>query len=430
VSREYIVTLVMSVPCYLILHWCLARMGGVEKKTFYVVGITVFMLALNVCLGQLLGQALAAELLQFALYPVSLLLFSKSRLPRCLLASGVTLIIIVLSDQAFSAIFTAMGGSILDSGMASMFENPGLFAFIHVLLIVELAFIAFVVDRLWSIFVDKTDDAALWYFMLFPLSQGLLIYWSGSLVIMKGGETRDFVFTSLLALLCVAADFVMFQAMGQVQKKAAAEQRADFMAEQLRSQSARDALLVRDAEQASKLRHDMRNQIQVIYGLLERGEGNLAREQLKGLAELQPEREQLCENKIADTILAQKRELCEQAGIDAEFSCSVPADLPVDGVTLCSLFSNLLDNAITACSREKASWLRLKAGVQREYFIVRCENILPPPDEKKPRTSLSRHGWGLDIVREIAERFGGRVETGPAGDGYRTTVWLRLPEER
>ena len=190
-------------------------MGGVTKKTLYTGGMTVFTLALNVCLGRLLGQELAAELLQFALYPVSLLLFSRSRLPRCLLAGGVTLVIMFLTDQAFSMIFTAMGGSILADGMPSMFQNPGLFAFIRVLLIVELAFIAYVVDRLWSILVDKTDDGTLWYFMLFPLSQGLLIYWSGSLAIQKGGEMQDFLLTSLLALLCVAADFVMFRVMDE-----------------------------------------------------------------------------------------------------------------------------------------------------------------------------------------------------------------------
>jgi len=427
-SKEYWVTLVLSIPCYIILHWCLARMGGVTKKTLYTGGMTVFTLALNVCLGRLLGQELAAELLQFALYPVSLLLFSRSRLPRCLLAGGVTLVIMFLTDQAFSMIFTAMGGSILADGMPSMFQNPGLFAFIRVLLIVELAFIAYVVDRLWSILVDKTDDGTLWYFMLFPLSQGLLIYWSGSLAIQKGGEMQDFLLTSLLALLCVAADFVMFRVMEQVRRKTAAEQRADFMASQLQRQSARDALLVRDAEQASKLRHDMRNQIQTIYGLLERGEESLAREHLDGLSALLPEQERLCENRIADTILSEKRKLCEQAGIQSEFSCSVPAGLPFGSVTLCSLFSNLLDNAIAACALAKEPWIRIKAGMQREYFIVRCENSLPPAAEKKARTPLSEHGWGLDILRDLAVRFDGRVESGPAGEGYCTTVWLKTAE--
>ena len=100
----------------------------------------------------------------------------------------------------------------------------------------------------------------------------------------------------------------------------------------------------------------MRNQIQTIYGLLERGEESLAREHLDGLSALLPEQERLCENRIADTILSEKRKLCEQAGIQSEFSCSVPAGLPFDSVTLCSLFSNLLDNAIAACALAKEPW--------------------------------------------------------------------------
>ena len=66
--------------------------------------------------------------------------------------------------------------------------------------------------------------------------------------------------------------------------------------------------------------------------------------------------------------------------------------------------------------------------MQREYFIVRCENSLPPAAEKKARTPLSEHGWGLDILRDLAVRFDGRVESGPAGEGYCTTVWLKTAE--
>jgi hypothetical protein len=428
-SKEYFVNIFLSIPYYIILLWCMARMGGVKKKVLYIVVMTASVLAINVFMGELMNMHVAAELIQFTFYPISLLIFSKSRLPKCLLASGIAIMIIFLTDESFSAVFTSMGGSIKSDGQPSMFENPGLYAFMRVILLGMLLFIAFILDRLWAILVDKTDDGTLWYFMLFPLSQGLLVYWCGYLTIHAGGGQRDYLLTSSLAVLCVAADAVMFRVMGQMRRKDAAEQRADFMAEQLRSQSARDALLIRDAEQASKVRHDMRNQIQTIYNLLGQSESELARKQLDGLTALLPEREHLCENKVADTILSQKQKLCMQSGIRAEFSCSVPADLPVDSVTLCSLFSNLLDNALAACAHAEEPWLRLKSSIQRGYFIVRCENSLPAPAVKKPRSSLSEHGWGLDILRDLSSRFDGRVETGPNADGYCTTVWLKLPAQ-
>lgn len=56
----------------------------------------------------------------------------------------------------------------------------------------------------------------------------------------------------------------------------------------------------------------------------------------------------------------------------------LPEALPVDDFDLCIILSNLIDNAIRACSgnngeREPITspWIRLSAGVVQGYLVVR-----------------------------------------------------------
>ncbi len=93
----------------------------------------------------------------------------------------------------------------------------------------------------------------------------------------------------------------------------------------------------------------------------------------------------------------------------------VPPELPQDGPALCSLFGNLLDNAVkavSACPKSSGlsdGWASCRGG----YLVVEEENPLPPPLHETAQQSRVRagRGLGLEILSGIARRYGGEVET-------------------
>jgi len=75
--------------------------------------------------------------------------------------------------------------------------------------------------------------------------------------------------------------------------------------------------------------------------------------------------------------------------------------VPID---LCSLFSNLLDNAIRACTQlppEQTRRIRLTVGMQGDDMLVRCDN--PATKGLGPRPEYSFEAVAASITQQLQE---------------------------
>ena len=92
---------------------------------------------------------------------------------------------------------------------------------------------------------------------------------------------------------------------------------------------------------------------------------------------------------------------------------------------LCSVFSNLMDNAVRACSAlpEGMRRIRLSAALRGAYLIVRVRN--PMPEEPRSAAERGDHGLGLGILEEIARRHDGALEVSREDGQFSVTLWLR-----
>ena len=110
--------------------------------------------------------------------------------------------------------------------------------------------------------------------------------------------------------------------------------------------------------------------------------------------------------------------MCEQHQIDFVTDLSFPFDLYVDDVMLCSLFSNLLDNAIHAVEDMDPGkrWIRISAITEGGFLVVKTRN-----PSGKPEPVKRGHGKGTVILQEIAEMYGGMYQT-EYWDGIFTAV--------
>ncbi|MCR5403032.1 MAG: GHKL domain-containing protein [Butyrivibrio sp.] len=135
-------------------------------------------------------------------------------------------------------------------------------------------------------------------------------------------------------------------------------------------------------------------------------------------------------NKVLDVILTTKSLQCQKQNIT--LNAMVDGEL-LNGIhvkDICSLFGNLLDNAIEATSQideKEKRFITLNMKRKNDFIMVECENCSDPsnvsllPDRKKgifekgnlPRTTKAdnvRHGYGLKSINMVAEKYGGAMK--------------------
>ena len=183
--------------------------------------------------------------------------------------------------------------------------------------------------------------------------------------------------------------------------------------------------------QVRTLRHDLRNHLTVIRGLLEQGKtaetlGYL--DQIAGSPALRGTR-RLCENEAANAVLTAKAEAMEREGVAADFAVFLPRDLPVADMDLCALLGNALDNAIEGSRGAGERRITIRCKADKGLFMLRVENTLGgavQPDLATTKTDKAAHGFGIPGMREIAERYGGTLDAGVRDNGFELVVCLPL----
>lgn len=189
--------------------------------------------------------------------------------------------------------------------------------------------------------------------------------------------------------------------------------------------------ILREQTQVRTLRHDLRNHLTVLQGLVEKGDTEKARDylaQILGSPALQGSR-QLCENETANAVLAAKAEDMAEKGIAWDFRIDLPAALPMADTDLCALMGNALDNAIEATEKVEDKRVTLRCRVDKGMLMLQVRNPLAgdeTPELATTKPDKKHHGLGLAGMREIAARYSGTLEAGPEDGCFSLLVCLPL----
>lgn len=189
--------------------------------------------------------------------------------------------------------------------------------------------------------------------------------------------------------------------------------------------------LRREERQVRTLRHDLRNHLTALRGLVELGQGDKALQYIDQLADSSALRggKRLCENDAANAVLSAKAEAMGRSGLTADFAVSLPKALPLAEVDLCALLGNALDNAMEAAERAEDKTVTLRCRAEKGLFMLRMENAYAgelAPDLATTKTDKASHGFGLAGMREIAERLGGSLETRAQAGRFELVACLPL----
>lgn len=178
-------------------------------------------------------------------------------------------------------------------------------------------------------------------------------------------------------------------------------------------------------ERTKAFRHDIKNHLSVLDGLLKDGKPAEGRAYLKKLEAVSESLSFPYQtgNPVADILLGEKLGLAKE--IVAEVSLILPVPCGIDDFDLCVLFANALDNAITACHSSGAEkTIRISGERQGDFFMLTFENTCPDGP-------LPSAGTGLSNIRAVAEKYHGAVLTEKNGQRFCLSVLLdiSLPED-
>jgi len=189
--------------------------------------------------------------------------------------------------------------------------------------------------------------------------------------------------------------------------------------------------LRREERQVRQLRHDLRNHLTAVRGMLEAGEAQRALgylDQMAGSPALSGTR-RLCENEAANVVLAAKAEEMERDGLEADFAVVLPAVLPIADTDLCALLGNALDNAMEAARQAADRRITVRCRAEKGLFMLRVENALAGevrPGLSTTKADPSAHGFGIAGMREIAQRYGGSLDAGVRESRFELVVCFPL----
>ena len=171
------------------------------------------------------------------------------------------------------------------------------------------------------------------------------------------------------------------------------------------------------------IRHDMKNNIQVLMLLLEQGDYDKMREYLEEMGENLTSADISAHtgNTIADAIIAEKTAKAESLGLSLDCSGKI-TDIEISPVDMCKMLANLLDNAIEAASVPELSKeddairaIKLQFRKTDNFFMISVTNpCIRAPQIKDGKIVTSKkdrknHGFGIHNIETAAAVYGGEL---------------------
>ena len=189
-------------------------------------------------------------------------------------------------------------------------------------------------------------------------------------------------------------------------------------------------------EKIKKLYHDMNNHIiciQNIYGKHEIANKYIEdiNNQIKGSSSIFDTK-----NIILDVILNEKKSICDKNDIDFLVDIDFSECGFIEITDICSIFSNMIDNAIEACLKIKDSnidkKIKLRGTLVNRFFVIKCKNTKVNNVNSKnnklitDKKDLFLHGIGIDSIRSSVKKYNGNVEINLDKNSFTMIIYIPI----
>ncbi len=417
------------------MHFLYTLMLTAKSKAHRIIALVVFPLlniTVSIALDNLDSPVRSIVIYLLTFLPV-FVCFKESKI-FCFFSALIVNIILSVVDIIWSSVFMAEIGyfptKLETKTWLSILFSAGCFFLFDMC--------AIPVCLLWrKKFKKKVHNKSLTYFFLFPLGQIFFLYacsyptWSGSFQVFSNG------FMVLAFVISIISDIAMFYALKESSKMEEMKLKVMEMEHSLEMQYQYYNSLTEKQKEIRQYRHDINNLVTTVEALVEKNislsDGAAMMEEMKEKAKGMAV-PVYCANPIVNTVLWQKQKEAEEAGIEFSISMDKEEDFPIDRISACSLFANLIDNAIREAKTHETPFVKVKASRKICLIFLEVsnsggENIMA--EEGKPKTTKKggNHGHGLDIVHKIVEKYDGEFILKAEGGKAIARVCVKISEK-
>lgn len=281
---------------------------------------------------------------------------------------------------------------------------------------------------------NNSPDWMKFAFILVPLSQLLLAVYAWSLL-WKANLLKTMLLSwyyILGLLLAVFGDVLLFVLLRKMREKNELEKRVALIEAQQQQYLSELEMISTITRRQNVLNHDLKNQLLTAAALLEQGHDDKALASISSLSGMikKTSEQSFCANPVVNAVLNNKASSAAERNIRFDTEVLIPAVTGVSDLDLCSLFSNILDNALNAAASSGARdpHISLECRVSRGFLLLSQRNSFDANAEKPDDYYSGVHGFGMGIIEYIANKYSGRLMHRPDGDEYLTEVTLTLNE--
>lgn len=300
--------------------------------------------------------------------------------------------------------------------------NLAIAALTQILIIILGALTVFV----WRVIMTRKFQPFYLLFFVFPVGQFLMLY-SFEFSVITTTTTLPLMSGIIITMF---ADMMLLVYTLSNEKKTELEEELRETHHAMELEQSHYRGVENRREELLKIRHDINNQLASISRLIRTGEETSAQDLIKTLSdEIAGTIENpYCDIPVVNAILTEKAQVCASAGITLKVDLKFPADLIVEQMHLCSIFGNMLDNAINACKPADSAEtpvIELKTAAEGGYLFIKVVN----PSGEPPKKPEPGRGYGSRILADFAERYGGVYSTEYADGIFTAMVSLLAAKE-
>lgn len=219
---------------------------------------------------------------------------------------------------------------------------------------------------------------------------------------------------------------------------------------QYQAQVAAYKMLEEQYSRSERLRHDMKNHMRALSGLLEKREWEKMTAYLNKMNDSSGllDEDEVTGNRVVDVLLTQKRKLAESRNILWECDVQMPGKCCISEFDLCVLFGNILDNAVEACGRMQdipphgqacegqagdgapvgRRFINIQAKSVKKCFLLEVKNSTDLKETEEAGAGEGKrrkgHGIGLMNVRDVVQSYHGAMNIKVGEGAFVITVLI------
>lgn len=175
-------------------------------------------------------------------------------------------------------------------------------------------------------------------------------------------------------------------------------------------------------EQTKAFRHDIKNHLLILDGMLRKGQLEESRAYLQKLDAMSTALffPYQTGNPVVDILLGEKLGLAAASHMKTNVSVVLPKSCGIEDVDWCVIFANALDNALNACrALEGERQMSISGKRQGDFYLLEFQNTCAEHTEVKM-------GTGLSNIQSVAEKYHGAILMQQESGTFSLSVLLNI----